>query len=250
MHSRAVTLSLLFLALLTTVTPTFAVCSNASLKGVYGYFHGRYQGGAVLRAIVGQFTADGVGGLSGGKWTMSFNGAITTGSFLGSYNVASDCTGFLNFSTEDFTPANFNITLDNNHNGFQMIQTNNNTAQPGFGVAQGVVVCGVPGKKHIYATNVQGTLFPSLDIEAFSGKAIFDGTGKILGNETFTIAGVISVNGLTGTYTEAADCTGTAQITPDGLTTMNFNTVKVNGGKELLMIETDNNTLIAGTAQQ
>ena len=156
----------------------------------------------------------------------------------------------MTFSREDLAPANFNITLDTLHKGLQMIQIDNGTAQPGYGVAQGIVVCGVPGKKRIHASNLQGTLFPSLDIEAFSGRVVFDGTGKIVGTETFSIAGVISIKGLVGTYTEAADCTGTAQITPDGLTKMNFNAVKVNGGKELLMIETDNNTLIAGTAQQ
>jgi len=55
---------------------------------------------------------------------------------------------------------------------------------------------------------------------------------------------------VTGTYTQNADCTGTAQITPKGSATTNFNTVAVNGGKQLLLIETDNNTLITGTAQE
>jgi hypothetical protein len=31
---------------------------------------------------------------------------------------------------------------------------------------------------------------------------------------------------------------------------MNFNTVEVNGGKELLLIETDSGTFLSGTAQE
>jgi hypothetical protein len=35
-----------------------------------------------------------------------------------------------------------------------------------------------------------------------------------------------------------------------GASATHFNTIKVNGGKELLLIETDNGTLLTGTAQQ
>jgi hypothetical protein len=55
---------------------------------------------------------------------------------------------------------------------------------------------------------------------------------------------------ITGTYTENADCTGTAQITPQGFSATNFATVVVNEGKELLLIETDTGTLVAGNAQE
>jgi len=47
-----------------------------------------------------------------------------------------------------------------------------------------------------------------------------------------------------------ADCQGTLQMTtPEGLPT-NFNTVTVNGGTELFLLETDSDTFVSGTAQQ
>jgi hypothetical protein len=55
---------------------------------------------------------------------------------------------------------------------------------------------------------------------------------------------------VTGSYTEKSDCLGTAQVTPKGSAAMNFNTVEVNGGKELLLIETDSGTFLSGTAQE
>lgn len=61
---------------------------------------------------------------------------------------------------------------------------------------------------------------------------------------------MISKVPVTGIYTQKADCLGTAQITPKGFAAMNFNTVEVDGGKELLLIETDNSTFRTGTAQQ
>jgi hypothetical protein len=58
-----------------------------------------------------------------------------------------------------------------------------------------------------------------------------------------------SVKTVTGTYTEASNCTGKVQITPAGLAALHFNAVFVNGGKELLLIETDSGTVIGGIAQ-
>jgi hypothetical protein len=45
-------------------------------------------------------------------------------------------------------------------------------------------------------------------------------------------------------------CIGTAKITPEGSAATNFYTVAVDGGKELLLIETDNNSFLTGIAQE
>ncbi len=55
---------------------------------------------------------------------------------------------------------------------------------------------------------------------------------------------------MTGAYTENANCTGTQQITPAGLSPGNFYFVVVNAGKEALLIQTDAGTTISGVAQQ
>jgi hypothetical protein len=59
----------------------------------------------------------------------------------------------------------------------------------------------------------------------------------------------LRLRAVTGTYTEASDCSGTLKITPKGSSALNFNSVFVNGGKELLLIEIDSGTVIGGTAQ-
>jgi hypothetical protein len=244
-----ITASVFLFAMIIAAEPASALCSNTNLNGVYGYYHGRPGGSGTLRVVVGQFTADGQGNLTG-SWTMSTSGAISTGTFTGSYSIAKNCTGSLAFSSEDIGPANYNIILDHNHLGFQMIQTDNTVTQPGFGLSQGVVTCGLSGKKQTFATNLLGVLFSTTNAEAIVGQLTLDGKGNISGSETFSVGGTNTTAAVTGTYTQNADCTGTAQITPTGAATTNFNTIAVNAGKELLLIETDNTTLIAGTAQE
>ena len=76
-----------------------------------------------------------------------------------------------------------------------------------------------------------------------------DGKGNVTGpfriNTNFSNSAVAA----TGTYTEAFDCAGTLELTPKGSSALNFNSVFVNGEKELLLIETDSGTVIGGTAQ-
>jgi hypothetical protein len=252
MQLRTVSVAVLFLATMIGVRPASAVCSNASFQGIYGYLHGR-QGGLPFdtTVVVGQFTSNGKGLLSGGSWTLIQNGGSTaTGTFTGKYSIAKNCTGTLTFSNEDngSSPAHFNLVLDNGNHGFQMIQSDSQDTQPGFGVAQGDATCGLTGKKQTLATNIIG-LDHGGSPEVIVGQITLDGTGKISGTETISDNGVISKGPVGGTYTQKANCLGTAQITK-GTSAMNFNTVSVNGGKELLLIETDNSTFRTGTAQQ
>ena len=247
MRAPKLTVAFLVLAAI-AISPAWAACSNATLLGVYGYYHVK-PGGGFAKGVVGQIIADGQGNLTS-SWTLSVNGTIFTGSSLGTYSISNNCTGTLTFIAEDQSPADFSIIFDNSAHGFQMIQTDSGTGQLGSGVAQGAVSCGLTGKKQIFATNLGGTLFANSAAEAIVGGLVFDGKGNITGREIFSVDGVISESQVTGTYTQNADCTGTVQITPAGSATTNFNTVVVNGGKQLLFIEIDNNTLVTGTAQE
>lgn len=243
-------LAALMIASMLTATPGFAVCSNATLNGNYGYYHGRTGGSSIDRVVVGQFNADGNGHLSG-SWTSSLNGAISSGAFTGTYSVTKDCTGSLTLSDEDLSPADFNLVFDKGAQQFEMIQTDAGTAQPGFGVAEGSSTCSMSGTKKVMATNLVGLLFPApAQVESIVGQLTLDGNGGITGNETFSVGGTISSLTVTGTYSVSSDCTGTVQITPAGLGVSNFNIVFVGSGREILLIETDPSTLIAGTAQQ
>jgi hypothetical protein len=55
---------------------------------------------------------------------------------------------------------------------------------------------------------------------------------------------------VTGSYSVAPDCTGTATITPKGQSPLNFSFVVVDCGKEMLAIETDADTVVSGTLQR
>ncbi len=248
----AIGVAAVLLATMMAATPAAAaVCSNASLKGVYGYFHGRPGGlgGQPVDAVLGQFTADGAGHITSGSFTESAGGTISTGTLTGTYSISKSCAGTLTFNSENGSPADFNLALDDSNKGFQMIQTDVGDDQPGFGFAQGNATCGVPGKKLTLATNFISTLLPSDVPEAIVGLLTLDGKGNLSGSETISDDGAISTASVTGTYTENANCTGTAEITPSGGTAANFATVVVNAGKELLLLETDNGTLAGGNGQ-
>ena len=55
---------------------------------------------------------------------------------------------------------------------------------------------------------------------------------------------------VTGSYRVAKDCRGRATITPKGLPEMHFSLVVVDGGNEMLAVETDADTVVSGTLQR
>lgn len=224
-----------------------ATCSNASLKGAFGYFHGR-PGANLAGVIDGQLTLDSRGNITSASWTYSNNGLISTGSTTGTYSISKNCTGTLTLNDEGGVLTHFNIYLNAGNKMFQIIESDQGNNQPGFGLAQGTVSCGLSGKKQVLTTNLVGLV--SGAVADTVGQVTLDGKGNISGSETFTMNGVVSTLAVTGTYTENSNCTGTWQIAPKGGTPINFNTVVVNSGKELLLIQTDNNTISAGNAQQ
>ena len=76
------------------------------------------------------------------------------------------------------------------------------------------------------------------------------GEGEISGHLTSSEDGTIRTfeeEAVTGSYRVAKDCTGTATIRPKGGPEMHFSLVVVDGGKEMLAIETDANTVVSGT---
>lgn len=54
---------------------------------------------------------------------------------------------------------------------------------------------------------------------------------------------------VTGSYRVGMDCRGTATITPKGHSEMHFSFVVVDGGNEMLAIETDADTVVSATLQ-
>jgi hypothetical protein len=243
---RMSSIVLLFVAFF-AVGSASASCSDLTLTGVYGFTFSGLGGDGTPRAIVGQGTADGKGNLSG-TLTKSKDGTILELTFTGTYSVAKNCTGSVTFSDQDGETRHVNFVFDIGNKGWQGIQTDSGRVISGFGLAEGAAVCGENGKKQTFAANLRGSV-NGVGQVAYGEQVILDGKGNVTGSGTFSLGGAIYTVPITGTYTENADCTGSAQITPQGYSTLNFNFVVVNAGKEILLVETDTNTIVSGNMQ-
>jgi len=215
-----------------------SACSDATMNGVFGY---------VVGAAVGQFTADGAGNITAGSQTASNNGVISTKTFTGTYSIATNCMGTLTINFTGGGKADANFVLDTGNKGAQIIDSDIGTVASGFSLARGTVTCGL-GPKRTFAANLLGK--NTVGHVAYVAQVILNGTGGVSGSGTFDVNGKITVDTITGTYTENSQCTGSLKIIPKGLSPLNFKFVVVGAGSEVLLIETDANTVVAGNMQQ
>ena len=119
-----------------------------------------------------------------------------------------------------------------------------------MGLAQGAAICTNLGVKHPYSFEATGTVIGTGQV-AMGGRLTLNGTGAITGTATLSLNGAIhSAVQVTGTYNINSNCTGSASITPKGPPTINLNLVVVNAGKQIMAVETDTNTIVAGTFLQ
>ena len=226
-----------------------ATCSNASLSGPFGFLHdGTDSTGAPSSAAVTQITFDPTTGTFTGKSTASHDGVIATATLSGTYTIAADCTG-------TGTPAGgipFSIVVTST--GFLAVHA----FAEGYAVKQGSPACGnaaVIGSFGFQATGNFLAGAPATGSVDFIGKlkltvnSFGEGvvSGQIAGSEGDTTLAFAPV---TGSYSVASDCTGTATITPQGQSPLNFSFVVVDCGKELLTVETDANTVVSGAFVQ
>ncbi len=237
------------MAALLAATPTVhAACSNASVTGTYGIISTGLNGSGQPASSVDQVTADGAGNITGTS-TKSINGSIVTFPFTGTYQISINCTGKATFNNQDGSTEHDSIFLNNGNKGAFLIQTDAAHVQSSVGAAQGSATCTNLGVAHAYTLEATG-IVTGLGQVAVAGRLTFNGTGSISGSETQSLNGAISTLSVTGTYQINSDCTGTASITPKGMSAMNLSLVVVSSGKEIMLIETDNGTIVAGTMQQ
>lgn len=229
--------------------PAFgATCSDASLSGVFGFLSPGFDAARQPGASVGQYVFEGNGKVSG---EFTHSGSSTIFTFTGTYSVSKDCTGNLVLSNSKGVTEHHNFVIDDSKKGMQLIRTDSPQIRSGFALAQGTLNCGLTGKKQTFAFNLAGVDTGNGADLAFVGQLTLDGKGTITsGSATFSLNGTIVTVSLTGTYTEKSDCTGTLQVTPSQGNPGNFNSVLVNAGKEMLLIQTDSGTVISGNAQQ
>jgi hypothetical protein len=229
-----------------TIPRARASCTNASFKGVYGILSAGLTNSGEPKTSIGQFTTDGDGNLMGWS-TQSTDGAFTTFSFTGSYSVAKNCTGTVTLSN-GYTA---NLVLDNGNKGAYMIQTNSGYTQSSIAVAEGTATCTDAGVKHTFAVNANGNVLGIGEV-VYVGQLTLNGSGNITGTLSTSLNGAITSNEpiTTGTYSIDSNCIGTASITLENSTMMNFDLIVVDGGKELMALESDSGTVVSGLAQE
>ena len=227
-----------------------ATCSNASLSGTYGFLHDLTDSnGTPATAAVTQITFDSTTGTFTGETTASHDGVIASEPLTGTYAVASNCTGTGN--PTGGSPFSFVVTST----GFLAAHL----FSEGFAVKQGSPTCtnaGVKGSFGFEATGVFLAEAPATAV-AFIGELKLtvnpSGEGVISGHVAASEDGTflpIAEEPVTGSYRVGTDCRGRATITPKGLSEMHVNLVIVDGGKEMLAIETDADTVVSGTFQR
>jgi len=235
----------LALSLVLIPLPAQAACSNATVQGGFGYLLTGVNGSATLAAIVGQFTADGKGKLTGSA-TYSNDGVITSSVVLsGTYSIKANCSGIARIISTVFATANYNLNVVSGGTRIDMVDNDTGTTESGYALAQGVMNCTLSILKGGFAFEGGGFTSALVPV-AFSGQGQSDGAGNLSGNETSSGGGTIFSGAVSGTYTINSDCTGTVSVLFNGQ--QDHSTfVLVNSGQSALQMQTDPETIITST---
>jgi hypothetical protein len=221
-----------------------ATCSNASLSGTYGFLHlGTESNGTPATAAVSQITFDSTTGTFTGETIASHDGVIATQPLTGTYAVASNCTG----TGIPTAGSHFSIVVTST--GFLAVHL----LSEGFAVKQGSPTCTNDGVKGSFGFETTGVSVAgaATGAVAFIGELKLtvnpSGDGVISGKISSSEDGTFAEEPVTGSYKVDPNCRGWATLKPKGLPEMRFHLVVVDGGKEMLAIETDADTVVSGT---
>jgi hypothetical protein len=237
---------MMFMMMATVGSASAAICTNATFKGVYGFFTSGFDGSKAVGNI-GQLTSSGTGTLTG-TITHSLDGTQETASISGSYTIVKGCAGTITY-TEGSSSYNYSFALDDSNKALQVIETDSGTTVVGFVQPLGTATCGLSGKSTTYAFNGFGA-DNSVGSVGYGGQLVLNGKGDVTGTINISVKGTITTGvSVTGTYTQASDCIGTLTIKPTGFSTIDFATYAVNANKELLMVETDSGTTLGANIQ-
>ena len=223
-----------------------STCSNATVKGNFGYITGGLDGSGSPTASLGQINLNGAG-KSTGTFTQSKDGTISTFSFTGTYTVNANCTGSGTLSGGGKT-ATFGLVIDSAGTHIEVAGTDPGHVSGGEALAQGTATCTTAGVKGTYGFHGSGTLVGTGAL-AFAGLYALDGTGKLTGTETISTAGTITTQAISGTYSVASTCRGKLSYTLGGKAST-WSTVIVNGGKSILAIETTSGSVATSKITQ
>jgi hypothetical protein len=207
---------------------------------------------------VTQATFDSTTGTFTGEDTENIDGVMVPSSVTATYEVAKDCTVTAQVTlTTGGQSENVNVSFVVTSKGFLFLFQKPGGISSGFGVKQGSPTCTNAGVEGVFGFETTGLFLtgaPATGPVAFIGelKLTVDPAGKgvisgqIAGSEDGTIL-TFAEEPVTGSYRVNMDCRGTATIKPEGQPEMHFSFVVVDDGKEMLVVETDSDSVVNGT---
>jgi len=241
---------LLVVAFLALGLGAWGQCSDANVTGKYGFAGNGLDKNGKPISFLGYFKADGKGTLTGTE-TGSDNGTVFTNVPLtGTYSINPDCTGSGTAKLKGQKATyHFTLVVVSGGKSLQTLSTDAPTVQAGTAQAQGKATCTVAGVKGPFGLETRG-VFIGVGAVAFDGLFTLDGKGNVSGTESGSVAGTIFTGqSVSGTYTVAPNCTGTLTVTVLGQTE-HASFVVTNGGKGMLLVETDATSVVSGFGQQ
>jgi hypothetical protein len=225
-------------------------CSNATVTGKYGFAGNGLDKNGKPTSFLGYFKADGKGKFAGVE-TGSDDGTVFTNVPLsGTYSVSADCTGSVTAKLKgQKTIYHTSLVVLSGGKSLQTVSLDAPTVQAGTAQAQGKATCTLAGLKGNFGVETSG-VFIGVGAVAFDGLFKLDGKGNVSGTESGSVAGTIfKGQSVSGTYTVASNCTGTLAVMVLGQTE-HASFVATNGGKGMLIVETDASTVVSGFGQQ
>lgn len=239
----------IFLILIVPSCTLAAVCTPSAVEGVYGFQlsgETNVSGSAKPAASVGRLVLDGMGSLSGVS-SVDFAGYFLGNSVTGTYQARSDCS--ISWSLQDDSGAyqHFSGTATPDGKLVQFRQTDAGGARHGV-MVQAAASCSAGDFRGGYKFSISGSTIAMLE-GATGGTVSLEGTAEADGG------GAVSVR-LNGA--SDASPTGTAEVDDDcfvrldlpfpgssgQMSSRKFRAMLVNGGKQLLGIETDPGAIV------
>jgi hypothetical protein len=221
-----------------------AACSDATLQGNYGILlSGTALGNPV--AIAGQLSLDGGGGITGLE-TINTNGVMMISAQVsGTYSLAAGCTGTAAITPSGGTTANYNLVVAAGK--VQILSADSGTVQSGVLAPQGISSCPAGTVKGTYSLNEAGFLVGQGPV-AYGGQVLLQGGGTVQGTRAGSTNGSISAGDqIAGAYVIDPRCFGAAVLSINHGPPLHFNLVVVNSGREVIFIQIDQDTVIAGS---
>jgi uncharacterized protein (TIGR03437 family) len=227
-------------------------CTPVTISGPYGFAISGFiptSKGRMPFADQGTFAADGNGSFTGFS-TTSTGGTIVTRAISGTYSIGTNCTGATTFLDTGGNTLHLSFAVVDNGSEIQFIQTDIGTVVAGR-AQRAATSCDSSAVSGSYTYTIKGWVAAGGAFQPFAdaGRIVADGSGNFTGQSTYSASGAIIRRTLAGAFSIGSACSGTATIR-DNFGNVDKLAVAVLSNGQLLLIQSDNGTILSGGAQR